>query len=65
LESKSSDWEVPETAKCISKIEADEAKMTARKHMQKAKAAIQKLVITLEKKTILTGDDFQYPQVWS
>jgi len=47
------------------RIDADEAKMTARKHMQKAKAAIQKLVITLEKKGHTRGDDFQYPEVWS
>uniref|UniRef100_A0ACD5Y7A0 Uncharacterized protein n=2 Tax=Avena sativa TaxID=4498 RepID=A0ACD5Y7A0_AVESA len=52
MESKSSTWEVTETAKCISKIEAEEAKMTAWESMQKekAEAAIQKLVIKLEKK---------------
>ncbi|KAM0826950.1 hypothetical protein ACQ4PT_068515 [Festuca glaucescens] len=52
MESKSSTWEVTETAKCISKIDAEEAKMTAWESMQKAKAeaAIQKLVIKLEKK---------------
>ncbi|TVU05572.1 hypothetical protein EJB05_48739 [Eragrostis curvula] len=52
MESKSSAWEVTETAKCLSKIEGEEAKMTAWENMQKAKAeaAIQKLVIKLEKK---------------
>uniref|UniRef100_A0ACD5ZWH4 Uncharacterized protein n=2 Tax=Avena sativa TaxID=4498 RepID=A0ACD5ZWH4_AVESA len=52
MESKSSTWEVTETAKCISKIDAAEAKMTAWESMQKekAEAAIQKLVIKLEKK---------------
>ncbi|CAM0948838.1 unnamed protein product [Alopecurus aequalis] len=53
MESKSSTWEVTETAKCISKIDdAEEAKMTSWESMQKAKAeaAIQKLVIKLEKK---------------
>lgn len=52
MESKSSTWEVTETAKCISNIDAEEAKMTAWESMQKAKAeaAIQKLVIKLEKK---------------
>ncbi|KAL6858813.1 hypothetical protein ACP4OV_017815 [Aristida adscensionis] len=49
IESKSSAWEVP---KCISKIEGENAKMTAWENMQKAEAeaAIQKLVIKLEKK---------------
>ncbi|CAO2191773.1 unnamed protein product [Urochloa humidicola] len=52
MESKSSAWEVTETAKCISKMEGEEAKMTAWENMQKAnaEAAIQKLVIKLEKK---------------
>ncbi|KQJ98648.1 uncharacterized protein LOC100834817 [Brachypodium distachyon] len=52
MESKSSTWELTETAKCIAKIEGEEAKMTAWENMQKAKAeaAIQKLVIKLEKK---------------
>uniref|UniRef100_K3YGR4 Remorin C-terminal domain-containing protein n=1 Tax=Setaria italica TaxID=4555 RepID=K3YGR4_SETIT len=52
MESKSSAWEVKETAKCISKMEGEEAKMTAWENMQKAnaEAAIQKLVIKLEKK---------------
>ncbi|KAK3123646.1 hypothetical protein QOZ80_8AG0634070 [Eleusine coracana subsp. coracana] len=52
MESKSSAWEVMETAKCISKIEGEEAKMAAWENMQKAQAeaAIQKLVIKLEKK---------------
>ncbi|XP_040383035.1 uncharacterized protein LOC102719792 isoform X1 [Oryza brachyantha] len=52
VESKSSAWEVTETAKCISKIEGEEAKMTAWENLQKAKAeaAIQKLVMKLEKK---------------
>uniref|UniRef100_A0A0D9X8T1 Remorin C-terminal domain-containing protein n=1 Tax=Leersia perrieri TaxID=77586 RepID=A0A0D9X8T1_9ORYZ len=52
VESKSSAWEVTETAKCISKVEGEEAKMTAWENMQKAKAeaAIQKLVMKLEKK---------------
>ncbi|KAJ1268822.1 hypothetical protein BS78_07G163400 [Paspalum vaginatum] len=52
MESKSSAWEVTETAKCISKIEGEETKMTAWENMQKAEAeaAIQKLVIKLEKK---------------
>ncbi|XP_039815909.1 uncharacterized protein LOC120678684 isoform X2 [Panicum virgatum] len=52
VESKSSAWEVMEAAKCISKIEGEEAKMTAWENMQKAnaEAAIQKLVIKLEKK---------------
>ncbi|KAF8654427.1 hypothetical protein HU200_061610 [Digitaria exilis] len=52
MESKPSAWEVTETAKCISKIEGEEAKMTAWENMQKAnaEAAIQKLVIKLEKK---------------
>ncbi|XP_015648885.1 probable GPI-anchored adhesin-like protein PGA55 isoform X2 [Oryza sativa Japonica Group] len=51
VESKSSAWEVTETAKCISKIEGEEAKMTAWENLQKAKAeaAIQKLM-KLEKK---------------
>ncbi|KAL5223264.1 hypothetical protein ABZP36_027977 [Zizania latifolia] len=52
MESKSSSWEVTETAKCISKIEGEEAKMIAWENMQKAKAeaAIQKLVMKLQKK---------------
>ncbi|XP_051205020.1 uncharacterized protein [Lolium perenne] len=52
MESKSSTWEVTETAKCISKIDTEEAKLTAWESIQKAKAeaAIQKLVIKLEKK---------------
>ncbi|KAG8047507.1 hypothetical protein GUJ93_ZPchr0008g13687 [Zizania palustris] len=52
MESKSSSWEVTETAKCISKIEGEEAKMIALENMQKAKAeaAIQKLVMKLQKK---------------
>ncbi|KAM0874524.1 hypothetical protein ACQ4PT_037361 [Festuca glaucescens] len=52
MESKSSTWEVTETAKCISKIDAEEATMTAWESMQnaKAEAAIQKLVIKLENK---------------
>ncbi|KAL6661641.1 hypothetical protein ACP70R_001025 [Stipagrostis hirtigluma subsp. patula] len=52
VESKSSPCEVTESAKCISKIEGEEAKMTAWENMQKAEAeaAIQKLVIKLEKK---------------
>uniref|UniRef100_A0A0E0LVU1 Remorin C-terminal domain-containing protein n=1 Tax=Oryza punctata TaxID=4537 RepID=A0A0E0LVU1_ORYPU len=52
VESKSSAWEVTETAKCISKIDGEEAKMTAWENSQKAKAeaAIQKLVMKLEKK---------------
>ncbi|OEL33414.1 hypothetical protein BAE44_0005569, partial [Dichanthelium oligosanthes] len=52
METKSSAWEVTETAKCISKIEGEEEKMTAWENIQKAnaEAAIQKLVIKLEKK---------------
>ncbi|AQK51780.1 uncharacterized protein LOC103653295 [Zea mays] len=52
VDSKSSAWEVTQTAKCISMIEGEEAKMTAWENMQKAEAeaAIQKLVIKLEKK---------------
>ncbi|KAL5231585.1 hypothetical protein ABZP36_030361 [Zizania latifolia] len=52
MESKSSAWEVAETAKCISKIEGEEANMTSWENMQKAKAeaAIEKLVMKLERK---------------
>ncbi|CAN6167195.1 unnamed protein product, partial [Urochloa humidicola] len=51
VESKSSSWGFAE-AKCISKIEREDAKITAWENIQKAKAeaAIQKLVIKLEKK---------------
>lgn len=51
VDSKSSSWELTE-AKCISKIEREEAKITAWENLQKAKAeaAIQKLVMKLEKK---------------
>ncbi|XP_062196307.1 uncharacterized protein LOC133899336 [Phragmites australis] len=52
MESKSSAWEVTETEQSISKIEGEGAKITAWENMQKAEAeaAIQKLVIKLEKK---------------
>ncbi|RCV11964.1 hypothetical protein SETIT_2G229400v2 [Setaria italica] len=51
VESKSSSWGFAE-AKCISRIEREDAKITAWENIQKAKAeaAIQKLVIKLEKK---------------
>ncbi|KAJ1289941.1 hypothetical protein BS78_02G203800 [Paspalum vaginatum] len=51
VESKSSSWGFVE-AKCISKIDKEDAKITAWENIQKAKAeaAIQKLVIKLEKK---------------
>ncbi|KAG8049978.1 hypothetical protein GUJ93_ZPchr0009g2472 [Zizania palustris] len=51
VESKPSSWELME-AKSISKIEREEAKITAWENHQKAKAeaAIQKLVVKIEKK---------------
>ncbi|KAG8087421.1 hypothetical protein GUJ93_ZPchr0010g7740 [Zizania palustris] len=54
MESKSSAWAVAGTAKCISKIEGEEANITAWENMQKAKAeaAIEKLVMKLERKRL-------------
>ncbi|XP_062193681.1 uncharacterized protein LOC133897125 isoform X2 [Phragmites australis] len=51
VEPKSSAWDLTE-AKCISEIEREDAKITVWENFQKAKAeaAIQKLVIKLEKK---------------
>uniref|UniRef100_A0A0E0QSC0 Remorin C-terminal domain-containing protein n=1 Tax=Oryza rufipogon TaxID=4529 RepID=A0A0E0QSC0_ORYRU len=51
VESKSSSWELTE-AKSISKVEREQEKITAWEHLQKAKAeaAIQKLVMKIEKK---------------
>ncbi|TVU09801.1 hypothetical protein EJB05_43297 [Eragrostis curvula] len=51
VESKSSSWDFTE-AKCISKVEIEDANVTAWDNLQKAKAeaAIQKLVMKLEKK---------------
>ncbi|CAA7401597.1 unnamed protein product [Spirodela intermedia] len=51
-ESRDSSWEVSETAKSISKIRREEAKITAWENLQKAKAeaAIRKLEMKLEKK---------------
>ncbi|KAB2076144.1 hypothetical protein ES319_A06G021100v1 [Gossypium barbadense] len=45
-------WDVTETAKCVSKFEREEAKITAWENLQKAKAeaAIRKLEMKLEKK---------------
>ncbi|KAH0455649.1 hypothetical protein IEQ34_015681 [Dendrobium chrysotoxum] len=52
LESRTSDWEVIGTEKCISKYDREEAKITAWENLQKAKAeaALQKLEMKLEKK---------------
>uniref|UniRef100_A0A0E0M202 Remorin C-terminal domain-containing protein n=1 Tax=Oryza punctata TaxID=4537 RepID=A0A0E0M202_ORYPU len=51
VESKSSSWELTQ-AKSISKVEREQEKITAWEHLQKAKAeaAIQKLVMKIEKK---------------
>ncbi|GKV04621.1 hypothetical protein SLEP1_g16764 [Rubroshorea leprosula] len=49
---QTSTWDVPDTAKNISKIKREEAKITAWENLQKAKAeaAIRKLEMKLEKK---------------
>ncbi|XBH92527.1 hypothetical protein VPH35_083630 [Triticum aestivum] len=57
VDSKSSSWESTET-KCTLKVEREEAKLTAWENLQKAKAeaAIQKLVMKLEKKRSFSLD---------
>uniref|UniRef100_M8CS93 Remorin C-terminal domain-containing protein n=1 Tax=Aegilops tauschii TaxID=37682 RepID=M8CS93_AEGTA len=57
VDSKSSSWESSET-KCTIKVEREEAKLTAWENLQKAKAeaAIQKLVMKLEKKRSFSLD---------
>ncbi|XP_037441790.1 uncharacterized protein LOC119310026 isoform X1 [Triticum dicoccoides] len=57
VDSKSSSWESSET-KCTLKVEREEAKLTAWENLQKAKAeaAIQKLVMKLEKKRSFSLD---------
>ncbi|KAI5656229.1 hypothetical protein M9H77_25022 [Catharanthus roseus] len=52
VEIRSAGWDVSETAKSISKIKREEAKITAWENLQKAKAeaAIRKLEMKLEKK---------------
>ncbi|KAM3257898.1 hypothetical protein ACQJBY_049928 [Aegilops geniculata] len=57
VDSKSSSWESTET-KCTLKVEREEAKLTAWENLQKVKAeaAIQKLVMKLEKKRSFSLD---------
>ncbi|KAM3275823.1 hypothetical protein ACQJBY_044287 [Aegilops geniculata] len=57
VDSKSSSWESTET-KCTLKVEREEAKLTAWENLQKTKAeaAIQKLVMKLEKKRSFSLD---------
>ncbi|CAK9135325.1 unnamed protein product [Ilex paraguariensis] len=52
MDVRSNGWEVSETAKSISKMKSEEARITAWENLQKAKAeaAIQKLEMKLEKK---------------
>lgn len=52
VESRTSDWEVMDSEKCISKYDREEAKITAWENLQKAKAeaSLQKLEMKLEKK---------------
>lgn len=52
VDSRTSDWEVVDAEKCISKYDKEEAKITAWENLQKAKAeaSLQKLEMKLEKK---------------
>ncbi|KAF3324089.1 Remorin, C-terminal region [Carex littledalei] len=52
VEAKASPWQVTKNANCISKFETEEAKIAAWESMQKVKAeaAIEKLVMKLERK---------------
>ncbi|KAJ4812595.1 Remorin family protein [Rhynchospora pubera] len=52
VEAKASSWQVAKNANCISKLETEEAKIMAWENMQKVKAeaAIEELVMKLERK---------------